>query len=276
MRTITFKSVLTACALVLGGASLTACVTPIPANLPLATGARDAITSTEVVAPIAQNEIYVYVVPSTAGAAVGGGFGIVGALAGVAIDASVNAANTKAAEGDVKPARDAIVDYNFDGVLTADLQKSLSEVGFLKVQGVRATKDIAQVSLDNSVTNSSAGVVLMTIAKYEFNGDATSLTITMTADLYAKDPALAGYKPTKTANAKLVAYPGNSIYRNTFTYAQPLAGATTKRDENIAKWSADKGKAIRDALDAGSAAVASKLAEDIQRAPPPPAAKKKK
>ena len=39
---------------------------------------------------------------------------------------------------------------------------------------------------------------------------------------------------------------------------------------------ADKGKAIRDALDAGSAAVASKLAEDIQRAPPPPAAKKKK
>lgn len=276
MLKATTRSILLACAMTLAGASLSACVTPIPANLPLATGARDAITSTEVVAPIAQNEIYVYVIPSTAGAAVGGGFGIVGALAGAAVDVGVNAANTKAAETDVKPARDAIVDYNFDGVLTADLQKSLGEVGFLKVQGVRVTKDIAQASLDKTVKDSTAGVVLVTFAKYEFNGDATSLTVTMTADLYAKDPALAGYKPTKTANAKLLVYPGNSIYRNTFTYVQPLAGATTKRDLNIAKWSADKGKAIRDALDAGSAAVAGKLATDIQRAPPPVAPKKKK
>lgn len=275
MRTIT-KSVLTACAVVLAGASLSACVTPIPANLPLATGARDAISSTEVVAPIKQNEIYVYVIPSTGGGAAGASFGLVGALVGTAVDASINAANTKSAEDDVKPARNAVVDYNFDAVLAADLQKSLAEVGFLKLQGVRVTKDQYQPGLDKAVTDSTAGVVLMTIADYQFNGDASAVTVTMTADLYAKDPALAAFKPTKTANAKLIAYPGNSIYRNTFTYTQPLAGASTKRPENIAKWSADGGKAIRQALDAGSAAVAGKLATDIQRAPPPVAPKKKK
>jgi hypothetical protein len=275
MRTTT-RSILLACAMTLAGASLSACVTPIPANVPLATGARDAITSTEVVAPIKQNEVYVYVIPSTGGSAAGAAGGMIGALVGAAVDASINAANTKAAETDVKPARDAVVDYNFDGVLTADLQKSLTEVGFLKVQGVRVTKDLYQTGLDKVVTDSKAGVVLMTIADYQFNGDATSLTVTLQAELFAKDPALAAFKPTKTANAKIVAHPGNSIYRNTFTYVTPLNGATTKRDLNIAKWSADKGKAIREALDAGSAAVAGKLAVDIQRAPPPPADPKKK
>jgi hypothetical protein len=276
MRSRTLKSFMLACALGAGAMGLTACVTPIPANLPLATEAREAITSTEVVAPIAQNEIYVYVVPSTAGAAAGGGFGMVGALVGVAIDTSVNAANTKSAEEAVRPARNAVVDYSFDSVLTADLQKALAEVGFLKVDGVRVTKDLYQPSLDKAVTDSKAGTVLITIADYRFTPDASGLTVTLTADLYARDPALAPFKPTKTANAKIVAYPGNSIYRNTFTATTLLPGATNKRDDNIAKWSADDGKAIREALTTGSAGVAAKLASDIQLAPPPVAAKKKK
>ena len=97
----------------------------------------------------------------------------------------------------------------------------------------------------------------------------------LVADLYARDPALTGFKPTKTANAKLVAYPGNSIYRNTFTYVQGLPNPSKQRVENVARWSLDGGKSIREALDAGSASVAGKLAADIQRAPPPVAAKKK-
>ena len=118
-QTTTTRSIVLACALTLGAMSLSACVTPIPGNLPLATGARDAIPSTEVVAPVKQNEIYVYVVPSNTAAAAGAAGGMIGALVGAAVDAGINAANTKAAEDDVKPARNAIVDYNFDGVLTA-------------------------------------------------------------------------------------------------------------------------------------------------------------
>ena len=213
--------------------------------------------------------------PSNTASAAGAAGGMIGAMVGVAIDAGINAANTKAAEADVKPARDATVDYNFDGVLTADLRKALTEVGFLKVTDVRVTKDVFQPGLDKSVTGSTAGAVLMTIADYQFNADASALTVSLTADLYARDPALAGFKPTKTANAKLVAYPGNSIYRNSFTYVAALPGTIGKRDANIALWSANNGKAIRDALDAGSAAVTGKLATDIQRAPPPVAAKKK-
>ena len=247
------------------GASLSACVTPVPVNVPLATGARDAIGSTEVVAPVKQAEIYVYVAPVSTG----GQGGMIGALVAAGIDAAVQEKAQKA----VQPARDAIVDYDFDGRLKADLQSALGGVGFLKVDGVRVTKDAFQPGLDKAIADSRAGAVLVTIADYQFSADAAAVTVTLNADLYGKDAALAPFRPTGTANAKVASYPGNSLYRNTFTYSQPLPGATTDRDQNIRTWSANNGKAIRDALDAGSAAVAGKLATDIQRAPPPVAAK---
>ena len=264
MQTTT-KSIFTACAIALASASLSACVTPVPYNVPLANGAREAITSTDVVAPVKQAEIYVYVAPVSTG----GQGGMIGALVAAGIDAAVQEKAQKA----VQPARDAIVDYDFDGRLKADLQSSLGGVGFLKLQGVRVTKDAFQPGLDKAIADSTAGTVLITVADYQFSADAASVTVTLSADLYAKDAALAPFKPTATANAKVASYPGNAIYRNTFTYSQPLPGATTDRDANIRTWSANGGKAIRDALDAGSASVTGKLATDIQRAPPPVAAK---
>ncbi|MDB5471171.1 MAG: hypothetical protein JWR84_2731 [Caulobacter sp.] len=261
MRTTTFKSILLAGALTLGAATLSACVTPVPFKLPLATGARDAITSTEVVAPIKQSEIYVYVTPVSTG----GQGGLIGAL----VAAGIDAASTEAAQKAVQPARDSVVDYDFDARLKADLQTSLSGVSFLKVDGVRVTKDAFQPGLDKAVTGSKASAVLITVADYQFSTDASSLSVTLSADLFANSAALAPFKPAATANAKIVAYGGNSIYRNTFSYQHILPAPTTNRDANIRMWAADNGKAIRDALDAGSAAVAGKLATDIQRAPPP-------
>eukprot|EP01030_Chromulinospumella_sphaerica_P023670 gene23670-23709_t len=265
MRTTTFKSILLACALTLGAATLSACVTPVPFKVALPTAARDAVPSTEVVAAVKQSEIYVYVAPVNTG----GQGGLIGALVAAGIDAAV----TEKAQTAVKPARDAIVDYDFDGRLRADLQQSLGQVSFLKVDGVRVTKDALQPGLDKAVTGSKSGAVLITVADYQFSADAASVTVTLSADLFANSPALAPFKPTATANSKIVAYGGNSIYRNTFTYMTLLPAPTTNRDANISMWAANNGKAIRDALDAGSAAVAGKLATDIQRAPPPVAAK---
>ncbi|WGM38959.1 hypothetical protein [Caulobacter sp. NIBR1757] len=261
----TTRSILLACAVTLAGASLSACVTPVPFKVPLATGARDAITSTEVVAPVKQSEIYVYVAPVSTG----GQGGLIGAL----VAAGIDAASTEAAQKAVQPARDSIVDYDFDARLKADLQTQLSGVSFLKVDGVRVSKDAFQPGLDKAIADSKASAVLITVADYQFSTDAASVTVTLAADLYANSAALTPFKPTATANAKVPSYGGNAIYRNTFTYSQLLPAPTTVRDTNIRMWAADNGKAIREALDAGSAAVAGKLATDIQRAPPPVAAK---
>src|SRR5258708_1995626 len=92
-----------------------ACST-LPIHQALTSDAHDKIASTEVVVPIRQHEIYVYVPPSTGGAQAGAGFGLVGALVGVAIDASIDSVRTSKAETAVKPLRDVLVDYNFDKV----------------------------------------------------------------------------------------------------------------------------------------------------------------
>src|SRR5580692_1676538 len=83
----------------------------IPPHEALPDAARDKISSTEVVLPIKQREIYVFVPNSTAGAASGGG--LIGAL----VDAGINDIRTSKAEAAVKPLRDALVDFDFDKIL---------------------------------------------------------------------------------------------------------------------------------------------------------------
>jgi len=252
--------------MLLAGASLSACVTPVPTHVPLTTAARDAIPSTEVVTSIKQHEIYIFV-PAANAAGQGG-------VIGVFVTAGIDGANTNAAEESVKWVRNAIIDYDFDGVLQADLKASLSEVGFLKVQSVSATKDIMYAGLDRKVTGSAQGAVLMATADYQFNGDASMVTVTLQADLFANSPQLAAHKPAKTANASIVTAPGNAVYRNTFTHVAGVPGTKGNREANLRQWAANNGAALRAALDEGSAKVAEKLAADIQVAAPPAVAAK--
>src|ERR1700683_849873 len=85
---------------------------PVHESLPVA--AREKISSADVFVPIRQNEIYVYVPPSTAGSSAGASAGLLGGLVGAAIDAGVNDVRSSKAETAVKPLRDSLVDFNFD------------------------------------------------------------------------------------------------------------------------------------------------------------------
>jgi hypothetical protein len=252
MRIPILPSIALACSAVL----LTACVTPIPDHVALDPAARASIDSTEVVAPVKQSEIYVFVPASRVGAATGGG--LIGAL----IDVSVDAHRAKTATDSVKPLRDATVDYSFDQKLTADLQQSLSQVAWLKVDGVRVMKDVAPDNLGTAITGSKHGAVLMVDGDYQLSNDGTTLTVTLVADLYANNDGLKKFKPTKTANEK-VWYPGNAIYRGKFVHTEVIPGAGHDRDANIALWSGNNGKPVRDALDKAVDDLTRQLTEDI-------------
>lgn len=239
------------------GASLAAFAKPPPVSLPLPAQAREAISSTEVVAPIKQNEISTLVKATN--------FGKVAGVAGVLVSVGVDEGRKDAAAKSARPAVEAVGDYDFDARLKADLETSLSTVGFLKVSGVRVSKEFTDKANDKAIAGSSAAAVMITHAEYQFSPDGRSITVTLLADLYANSPALAAFKPKDTAYKWLLSHPGNSIYRNMFTHVTALPGATGDREANIALWAADNGKALRAALDAGSAAVARDLANDIQR-----------
>jgi len=255
-----------ACALGAGAMGLTACVTPIPEHVPLSIAAREAVTSTEVVAPVRQSEIYVYVAPVNTGGQ--------GGMIGVLIAAGIDAANTSAAEEDVKPARDAIIDFNFDEMLRQDLTTSLADVGFLKASGVRVVRDVSAANLNKAISDSPQDAVLMTVADYQFNSDASAVTVTMYASLYSSSPAMDAFKPAKGGDAKFLYAPGNALYRNKFAYVVDMPGSRGKRVDNIAAWSADGGAPLRKALTEGSTEVTRQLAKDLPLDPPPPPVKK--
>ncbi len=247
-------------ALALTGSLLAACST-VPPHIALPDPARDKIVSTEVVNSIKQHEIYVYVPPSTAGASGGAAFGFLGAVVGAVIDSSVNEVRSEKAETAVKSLRDAMVDYNFDDKLSADLKDQLSQVGFLGVDKVRVTRESTLDGIDKDIAGSTDGAILLAVTDYKLDNDANRLTMAVGVGLYANNDALRALHPSKEKKNRTA--PPNALYRNTFVFVTRLDGLTGDRDKNIAAWSADHGAPARAALEMGSKRIAALIATDI-------------
>lgn len=248
-------------AAVLAAGFLTACAaTP---NDFLSADTRAKIASTEVVVPVSQNEIYIYVPPSTSGAVAGAAGGLVGGLVGAIIDASINSVQTHKAETAVKPLRDVMVDYNFDPMMQGDVRDALAPLSWLGIDKIRVSKQVDPKGLDAELAKSTDGAILVVSTQYSLSNDARALTVTVSAGLYPNNDALRAIK-RQNARAGRVAVV-NSLYHNTLKYEAKLSNATPDRDKNVALWSANQGAATRAALTAGAKEVAAMLAADIQR-----------
>lgn len=239
--------------------TLSACVTPTPTHVALPPAAQANITSTEVVAPIAQSEIYIYVPPTTAGQ----GQGLIGAL----IDAGVDSYRAGTAETGVKPLRDAVVDMNFDADLASQLKASLSQVAWLHLDGVRVVKEVAQKKVDAAITGSRDGAVMIAVADYHLSNDGRQLYIVVNVDLYPNGAALGPFKPAK-GKPDVPSDPSNALYRNTFTYESDLPGPPVKREINMPAWAADNATAFRSAMKLGVSKLGQMIAMDLQGAEP--------
>jgi len=228
---------------------LSACATAT-INPPVPDAARTSISSTEVVVPIRQSEIYVYVPPSTANA--GGQGGLLGALLVAAINAGVDSVRTQNAEKAVKPLRDALVDYKFDSA------------PWLHVSNVRVVKEVTDATLDSALEHSKADAVLFTKADYQLSNDADVLTITLTASLFGNTDALNALRTKKTGSGGASTALANALYYNTFTFVAKPPGATSDRDNNIAIWGSQNGAAMRADLTLAMGKLSSMLAADLQ------------
>jgi len=241
---------------------LAACGTVAP-FAPLPSDARGKIASTDVVVPIRQHEIYVFVPPSTAGAAGGASLGLAGALVGALVDASVDSVRTGKAEKAVTPLRDSLVDYNFDAAFKDDLTASLTQLSWVHVDTVHVVRDFRESDLDGDLAASKDAAVLLMTTDYNLDNDGNVLTVTVGAALYPNTDALRAF--AKKSSAKPSTAIGNSIYHDTLVFRRPLDGGTADRDANIAKWSADKGAMMRQALDDAAKRLAQKIASDLER-----------
>jgi hypothetical protein len=232
---------------------LAACTT-LPPTQPLSTNARDEIGSTDVSIPIRQSEIYVFV-PDSQIAAAGGG-GLLLAL----IDAGVNSVRTSKAEAAVKPLRDSIVDFDFDGMMRDDLKDALSQLSWMHVDTVKVTRAVTPQSADQEILTSRDEAVLFTSVDYQLSNDASTLRVSLTAALYPNSDRLRALRPGKASTPSALE---NALYRNSFAVQQQAPNPTEDRDHNIAQWSADHGDALRSALKSSAADLAKRLKADL-------------
>lgn len=235
---------------------LSACA-GVPQHEFLPAAARDKIASTEVAVPVSQSEIYVFVPQSNIAAAGGGG------LLLAIIDAGVDSVRTSKAETAVKPLRDAMVDFDFDGTLQSDLKTSLGQVAFAHADNFHVVKTVTPESLDGVLANSKDSAVMFTTADYHLSNDADVLDVTIRASLFANSADLRALKPA--TGKSMISSMANALYHSSFTYESHLVGSTDDRDHNIAMLSADHGAALRTELKTGTAKVAGMLAADLQR-----------
>jgi hypothetical protein len=224
---------------------------------PLPGAAMDKLSSTDVVVPIAQSEIFVFVPASNAGAATGGG------LLGALIDVGINDVRTTKANDASKILRDALLDFNFDNIFEADLKASLSQVGQLHVGNVHVVKDVTSANLDHVLDTSNAAAVLFATTEYHVSNDGDVLSVILTASLFPRSDELKTF--VKSGNSGPKTLPANALYRNVFAFETKAPGATGDRDHDMAAWSADHGAPMRAALTMATAKLSAMLAADVQR-----------
>lgn len=228
----------------------------VPVHEALPDGARDKFTSTDVVVPVRQNEIYVYVPPSNVSTATGGG--LIAAL----VDVTVDSIRTSKAEKAVKALRDSLDDFDFDKALQADLKASLEQKAWMRVRDVRVVKDSTSDSLDRALTNSPADAVLFTTVDYRLSNDGDVLSIWLEASLFPKSDGLRAFNQQASkpkTNLK------NALYHNKLDFQFSPPNVTDDREHNMPMWTQQNGALMRGALKLGAAKLSQMLAEDLEQ-----------
>ncbi len=228
--------------------ALSACATPDGTMSPYQ--ARESISSTTVLVPINQSEIYVDVPASQVSRATGGG------LLPALIDATVDSVKASNAAKDLKPLRDSVVDYDFDRVLVGEFQKSLSAKPWLHLQNVKALKDTNTSSVKQARDKAGEDAVLVATTNYHLANDGGSLWIEVHASLYLKPAIATKIMPTNS--------PTSALWNKTLWVSYSLPGASKLRADNIHTWAADNGTRLRRSLNAGAVKAAELLARGVE------------
>lgn len=239
--------------------ALAGCVTAPPHASPSA-AIQAAMTSTEIIAPIKQSEIYIYVPPANANA---GGGGLIGALVATAVAATIDNVRTSHAETAVKPLRNAILDFNFDETFQTELKRSVSQIGWMHVDSARTIKDVVPVNLDAAIVGSKDGAVLLAVTDYHLSTDGAQLFVVTNVALYPNNDALKALNPAGNPSAAR-SDPANAVYHNAFMFQARVPDASNDRDANIAAWSANSGEPMRLALKRAAAKIADLMSADLQ------------
>ncbi|MFL6653701.1 MAG: hypothetical protein ACJ8KA_02840 [Sulfurifustis sp.] len=243
---------------------LVGCATPY--RIPLSPDAKESVQSTSAVVMLRQEEIVADFIPAIGGAAAGAVAGIPGigiliaAAAGAAEGAvlsNINAGRAKDAEKQAMPVRDALIDYDFRAQFQAALNRELSNVAWLKLGEIKY--DSPDTKLQDLKQKTTQNQLLLLNVSYALTPELRGFRLTSVVVAHPNDDRLKAIASKERPNED-----PSLLYRNTFVYTHPLPVPYESADKAAQAWSANKGEAIRTALNNGIAEMARLIAMDMQ------------
>jgi len=241
--------------LLAAGTVLTGCATTSRHGLD--PGAQAHLESVDLHFTIPQYELNAATEAPVAGHLIGG---IIGGLVNAAID------NERADEAMrlLGPIRDRLIDYDHTGALQSRITSELDGIDWLDVDEVVLTRHASETRYPDALESTGADAVAFIDAEYSLTPNFDSLTTSAFVIVYARDEELFPYRRLQPSLDEQQFNQSTYIYRNRFEVTAAVAGSDDK-EANAAVLAAPGSTMVRDALESNAAAIARRIAEDLER-----------
>jgi hypothetical protein len=194
---------------------------------------REQASGRELVITVTQGEIGADIDPATGGA----GLGLIGAL----IDVSVTQSRAGTAEETVKPIRNELVGYDFDGIAMKSVEATMKSVPWLGINKVQFFKDMSPDRLNESLDSSATEQVVFSDVRYSLRPDFSGLGISWTVSILSKTPPAGQEKSKRLANE-------NFVFNRAFLCVAPASSKEPDKPSYANLWASNQGEPVRNAV----------------------------
>jgi len=237
------------------------CVTTEPPYIPLAKEVSQQIKSSNVVIVSTQHEIKADVEKSNVTTYTGGG--LIPALIDVAIERS----RRKSAEEDIKPIRDALMDFDMGKELQASLGTRLDSIPWLNVKKTEVLSDTKPDLVPSLLGFSSEDALVLITPSYSLTSDFVTLKVESEVKVLPRAAHLRPSAEGKDSKKDQV----TPLYKDVVTHIAPLVTGASDTKAAAAEWSKDGGAVIKQAMKQSVDSIADKIVGSLTN-PDSPAA----
>jgi hypothetical protein len=218
-----------------------------PTHIAISDEVRNTQPSADVVLATSQKEIYADIMAANS-SAVSVQFGLLGALIGAVVDASVNSGKSKTAEKKVAVVKDSLLDYDFNSELKNNLDQELQNISWLNIESLVEENGYDQTKLNSVFEASTSDAVFIVEAGYYLVPDFNHFKLSVNINAYAKNQDLKNLAALKVAALKDSEEEKSLLYRNNMVFISSLPISHESAELAAKAWAENEGQLIRRAM----------------------------
>lgn len=184
----------------------------------------------------------------------GGQLGIIGTIADVAINSSMES-NRQEHERMMVAIHDAAIHFNFGGRFKSEFEPALRQVGWLRVASVTREPSPQRGKIETWLAESKDDAVLVTDISYAIAPDLSSISMTANTALRLRDAAAASGPDNPAARR---------FFRRSYGFRYPVEPANLDKQQAARVWAENGGAAVQRALQTGIVDTVQKIRADLE------------